>query len=59
MTIMTIAVIGSTIEKRQLGRIFGTLGLVIALGPAIGPAVGGFLLDAASWRWLFWINVPI
>ncbi|MDO6595179.1 DHA2 family efflux MFS transporter permease subunit [Neptuniibacter sp. 1_MG-2023] len=53
------AVIGSTIEKRQLGRIFGTLGLVIALGPAIGPAVGGFLLDATSWRWLFWINVPI
>ncbi|MCX2833205.1 MFS transporter, partial [Microbulbifer thermotolerans] len=53
------AVIGSTIDKRQLGRIFGTLGLVIALGPAIGPAVGGFLLDATSWRWLFWINVPI
>lgn len=53
------AVIGSTVEKRQLGRIFGILGLVIALGPAIGPAVGGFLLDATSWRWLFWINVPI
>ena len=53
------AVIGSTVDKRQLGRIFGVLGLVIALGPAIGPAVGGFLLDAASWRWLFWINVPI
>lgn len=53
------AVISSTVEKRQLGRIFGILGLVIALGPAIGPAVGGFLIDAASWRWLFWINVPI
>lgn len=53
------AVIGSTVEKRQLGRIFGILGLVIALGPAIGPAVGGFLLDATSWRWLFWVNVPI
>lgn len=53
------AVIGSTVEKRQLGRIFGILGLVIALGPAIGPGVGGFLLDATSWRWLFWINVPI
>lgn len=53
------AVIGSTVEKKQLGRIFGVLGLVIALGPAIGPAVGGFLLDATSWRWLFWINVPV
>ncbi len=53
------AVIGSTVEKRQLGRIFGLLGLVVALGPAIGPAVGGFLLEATSWRLLFWINVPI
>ena len=53
------AVIGATVEKRQLGRIFGLLGLAVALGPAIGPAVGGLLLDAASWRWLFWINVPI
>lgn len=53
------AVIGATAGSRQLGRIMGFLGLVIALGPAIGPAVGGFLLDVASWRWLFWINVPI
>lgn len=53
------AVIGSTVEKRQLGRIFGLLGLVIALAPAIGPAIGGFLLNTTSWRWLFWINVPI
>lgn len=53
------AVIGSTVEKGQLGRIFGLLGFVIALGPALGPALGGFLLDMTSWRWLFWINVPI
>lgn len=53
------AVIGSTVEKTQLGRIFGLLGFVVALGPAIGPAVGGFFLETASWRWVFWINVPI
>ncbi|BES70553.1 MDR family MFS transporter [Marinobacter nanhaiticus D15-8W] len=52
------AVIGAVAGSRQLGRIMGFLGLVIALGPAIGPAAGGFLLDVASWRWLFWINVP-
>ena len=52
------AVIGAVAGSRQLGRIMGCLGLVIALGPAIGPAVGGYLLDVASWRWLFWINVP-
>lgn len=53
------AVIGSTVDKKQLGRIFGLLGFVVALGPAIGPAVGGFFLETASWRWVFWINVPI
>jgi EmrB/QacA subfamily drug resistance transporter len=53
------AVIGSTAGPRQLGRLMGTLGLVVALGPALGPAVGGLLLEVASWRWLFWINVPI
>lgn len=52
------AVIGAIAGGRQLGRIMGFLGLVIALGPAVGPAVGGFVLDTASWRWLFWINVP-
>jgi EmrB/QacA subfamily drug resistance transporter len=53
------AVIGSVARPDELGRLFGVLGLVIALGPAVGPAVGGVLLDAASWRWVFWINVPI
>ena len=31
----------------------------MALGPALGPFVGGALIETASWRWLFWINVPI
>jgi EmrB/QacA subfamily drug resistance transporter len=53
------AIIGSTAGKKELGRIMGLLGLVIALGPAIGPAVGGVLLETTSWRWLFWINVPL
>ncbi|EKF17192.1 DHA2 family efflux MFS transporter permease subunit [Nitratireductor pacificus] len=53
------AVIGAAAGPKQLGRIMGALGLVVALGPAIGPALGGLLLDHASWRWLFWINVPV
>lgn len=53
------AVIGSIVDKRQLGRVFGLIGFAVALGPAVGPAMGGLLLDLASWRWLFWINVPL
>jgi MFS family permease len=53
------AVIGSVAGRAQLGRIFGLLGFVIALGPAVGPAVGGLLLEGTSWRALFWLNVPV
>ncbi|SEM37312.1 DHA2 family efflux MFS transporter permease subunit [Halomonas caseinilytica] len=53
------AVIGSIVSAQQLGRVMGTLGLVIALGPAIGPGLGGMMLEVLSWRWLFWINVPV
>lgn len=53
------AILGSVSGPRQLGRVMGSIGLVVALGPAIGPAVGGFLLEVASWRSLFWINVPL
>ena len=37
----------------------GVVGFAVALGPALGPAFGGMLIDAASWRWLFLINVPV
>ncbi|CAM3889526.1 DHA2 family efflux MFS transporter permease subunit [Nocardiopsis rhodophaea] len=53
------AVLGSAAERDQLGRVMGLSGMVVSLGPAVGPAVGGLLLEVASWQWLFWMNVPI
>src|SRR5699024_9424530 len=53
------AILGAVAGPKQLGRIMGSIGLVVALGPAVGPAFGGFLLEVASWRSLFWINVPL
>jgi EmrB/QacA subfamily drug resistance transporter len=53
------AVLASIAERRQLGRLMGIVGFAIALGPALGPAFGGILIDTASWRWLFLINVPV
>lgn len=45
--------------RGQMGRVMSTVGLPLVLGPALGPAVGGFVLDHAAWPWLFWINVPV
>ncbi|MEX0928697.1 MAG: DHA2 family efflux MFS transporter permease subunit [Balneolales bacterium] len=53
------AILGVVAGPKQLGRVMGSIGLVVALGPAVGPAFGGFLLEVASWRSLFWINVPL
>ncbi|MAZ82551.1 MAG: MFS transporter [Hoeflea sp.] len=53
------AVLASAAKRRQLGRLMGMVGFAIALGPALGPAFGGILIDTASWRWLFLINVPV
>lgn len=53
------AIVGRVAEPAQLGRLFGVIGLVISLGPALGPAVGGALIDHFSWRWVFWLNVPV
>jgi len=44
-------------EKR--GMVMGTIGIPILLAPAIGPTVSGWLVEYASWRWIFSINLPI
>ncbi|MFB4299808.1 DHA2 family efflux MFS transporter permease subunit [Actinomadura sp. NTSP31] len=56
--------VGMTILLRaagpdRLGRLMSTLGLAILVGPLAGPVVGGWLIDEVSWRWMFFINLPI
>lgn len=43
---------------KDLGRLMGVVSLPTALGPILGPVVGGLILGAATWHWLFWVNVP-
>ena len=44
-------------ERR--GMAMATLGMGIMLGPVLGPILGGYLTDDASWRWCFYVNVPV
>ncbi|WP_172840538.1 MFS transporter [Virgibacillus phasianinus] len=53
------AIITTAIPKERQGAAFGTLGVLLGLGPVLGPSVGGFLISVGNWRWIFWINVPI
>ena len=54
MTILTRAA-----GPERLGRVMAVLGVPMLLGPIFGPILGGWLIDVASWHWIFLINVPI
>ncbi|WP_229071109.1 DHA2 family efflux MFS transporter permease subunit [Actinoplanes sp. DH11] len=54
MTIMTRAA-----GPERIGRLMAVLGVPMLLGPIGGPILGGWLIDVASWHWIFLINLPI
>ena len=54
MTIMTRAA-----GPHRIGRVMAVLGVPMLLGPIGGPILGGWLIDTASWQWIFLINLPI
>jgi EmrB/QacA subfamily drug resistance transporter len=52
-------ILGQAVGPERLGRVMGTLGIVMSVGPTLGPLTGGVLLNELSWEWLFLINIPI
>ncbi len=56
---LSLAVIGNIVPPRDRGRWQGLIGAVFAASSIIGPAVGGFIVDNASWRWVFLVNLPV
>jgi EmrB/QacA subfamily drug resistance transporter len=59
MMVTATAVIGEVIPLRERGRYQGALGAVFGVTTVIGPLLGGFFTDHLTWRWAFWINVPV
>ncbi|WP_328603347.1 multidrug efflux MFS transporter [Amycolatopsis sp. NBC_00345] len=53
------ALLASTAGRERIGRVMSLVGIPLLLGPILGPVVGGALIDSFSWRWIFFINVPI
>jgi EmrB/QacA subfamily drug resistance transporter len=56
---LAIAVIGDIIPPRKRGAWQGVTGAVFALSSVVGPATGGWIADNASWRWAFFVGLPI
>ncbi|MGW0161313.1 DHA2 family efflux MFS transporter permease subunit [Mycobacterium sp. NPDC003323] len=47
------------IPAERRGQTMGTISIVIAVAPAVGPTLSGFILGSLNWRWMFWIVLPI
>src|SRR5437763_13384 len=56
---IAIAVVGDLFTPRERGKWQGVTGAVFGISSIIGPVVGGWLTEYASWRWIFYVNLPI
>ncbi len=56
---MAQAIMADSFDEKHRGQAFALYGLVAVLAPSIGPTLGGWITDSYSWRWIFYINIPV
>jgi EmrB/QacA subfamily drug resistance transporter len=59
LMVVTLAVVGDIFPPRERGRYQGYFGGVFGVSTVIGPLLGGFFVDHLSWRWIFYVNLPV
>jgi DHA2 family multidrug resistance protein len=56
---MAQAIMADSFDEHKRGQAFALYGLVAVLAPSIGPSLGGWITDSYSWRWIFYLNIPV
>jgi len=59
LIVVAMAAIGDIFTPRERGRYQGVFGAVFGLSTVLGPLIGGFFVEQLSWRWIFYINLPL
>ncbi len=54
-----VIILAQAAGPQRMGRVMSVVGVPMLLGPVLGPVLGGLLLQFASWRWIFFVNLPI
>lgn len=54
-----MAIVTSTFPARERGQALGIVGSIVAIGALVGPTLGGFLVSALGWHWIFFVNLPL
>ena len=57
--VLGMAITGDLVPMRQLGRWLGYQGAIFAVSAVIGPLIGGLFVDHLTWRWAFYVNIPL
>jgi EmrB/QacA subfamily drug resistance transporter len=53
------AILAQAAGPQRMGRVMSVIGVPTLLGPILGPVIGGLIIDNASWRWIFFVNLPV
>src|SRR3954451_3440956 len=53
------AILAQAAGPQRMGRVMSVIGIPTLLGPILGPVIGGLIVDHFSWRWIFFVNVPV
>ncbi|WP_110656527.1 MDR family MFS transporter [Salinicola halimionae] len=59
LMVSSMAAVGDIVSPRERGRYQGYFGAVFGVSTVVGPLLGGYIVEHASWHWIFFVNVPI